>query len=403
MRILHVCAFHERAVAKGGVAIATGSLARAQARVGADVTVFTTNAGVDTAAFRAMDVDNGVNPRCFPVGTLPSFYSSKMMQELRDSIHQFDIVHLHGLWNFPVNCAAIIAARAGVPYVLSPEGMLNEWAFRYRGWKKLPVWHLFQRHIVRRASCLIFSSDGERRQALGLLRHPSTKVLPLAVEAINVRVNGVQRGSFRARLGIEDGVPLLAFLGRIHPVKGLGVLLEAVQRAPASVPQLQVVIAGPDDGGYLLQLQQQARNFGIAQRVHWVGLLGIKEKWALLQDADLFVLVSFSENFGLAAVEAMSVGTPVVVGEGVNIASIIRKHDAGWVVATEAGAIAEAIREAFGAPAIRRRRAQNAANLVRSQLDPDKVARDSLEAYQQFLRGPNTAAGTSFDPNGEFA
>lgn len=385
MRVVHVTPFHEHAVAMGGVAVGTGSLARAQVRAGADVTVFTTDVGLGKGT-AVPGQAAGVNYRCFHVRKgVPFFFSGQMIHALANHISDFDIVHIHGLWNVPVNCAAMLAVHAGLPFVLSPRGMLNQWAFRFRYWKKFPAWCLFQHRIVRKAAFLMYSSDEERQQSQALVNHRRTAVVPFGVEGLHANFEDVPRGSFRVRLGMDRDTPLLAFVGRIHPIKGLGVLLQAVRRAAENISGLQIVIAGPDDGGHQVQLQQQAIKLGIAERVHWVGVVAGREKRALLQDADLFMFVSFSENFGLAAVEAMAARTPVVLGEGVNIATLVRKYDAGWVVPTEAVAVADAIREALCNPALRRARAQRASKVVAEQFDPDVIARKSLAVYRDCL------------------
>jgi glycosyltransferase involved in cell wall biosynthesis len=271
--------------------------------------------------------------------------------------------------------------------------MLNQWAFRYRRWKKLPIWHLFQRRVVGDAACLIFTSEEERQQSQALVNHHRTTVVAFGLEGLQAPLKDVPPGSFRTQLDLDDEVPLLAFVGRIHPVKGLGVLLEAVQRAAKNVSGLQIVIAGPDDHGHQARLQQHAVRLGIADRVHWVGVVAGCEKWALLQDADLFMLVSFSENLGLAAVEAMAAGKAVVLGEGVNISSLVKRYGAGWVVPTEKVAIAEAICEAFSNPGLRRARAETARKLVAEQFDPDVNARKTLEVYRESLE-QNVGKGT---------
>jgi glycosyltransferase involved in cell wall biosynthesis len=383
MRILHVTPFHESAIAMGGIAVGTGSLARAQVRAGADVTVFTTDLGMGKTA---VPQAGGVDTRCFHVGKMaPSFLSGQMINALVKELSGFDIVHIHGLWNLVANSAALLAICGGHPFVLSPRGMMNRWAFRYRRWKKVPVWYLFQRHVVRNAACLMFTSEEEQQQSLALIDHHSTTVVPFGPEGPQGSTNW-PRGIFRARLGVDAETPLLAFVGRIHPVKGLHVLLEAIQSASESIPGLQIVIAGPDDHRHQMHLQQHTLRLRIVDRVHWVGALVGDEKRALLQDADLFMFVSFSENLGLAAIEAMASGTAVVLGEGVNVAALVKKYDAGWVVPTEKVAITKAIREALCKRGLRIARAQRATKLVAEQFNPDVNAQKTLDIYHECLK-----------------
>lgn len=385
MRVLHVTPFHARAIRMGGVAVGTGALARAQARAGAQVTVFATDVGLE-GGIKDTEFIGGVAYRCFHVRQgMPFFFSGEMISTLKTCVSDFDILHIHGLWNLPVNYAARSAMKAGVPFALSPRGMLNQWAFRYRRWKKAPIWYVYQRRMVENAATLIFTTEAERREATALIEHPQTAVVPFGIGEMHGGLPAGRHGSFRARLGIEPDVPLLAYIGRIHPIKGLGVLLEAVEHVSVKVPGLQMVMAGPDDCGYKAELVKQAAQAGISDRVHWVGLVNDTEKCMLLAEADLFMFVSFSENFGLAAIEALAAGTGVVVGHGVNIATLIKEYDAGWVIPTEKFSIAEAIHEALSKPEMRRVRARRGMKLVAEQFDPDVNARKVLEIYRQCL------------------
>jgi glycosyltransferase involved in cell wall biosynthesis len=263
--------------------------------------------------------------------------------------------------------------------------MLNDWAMRFRAYKKIPYWYVVERHTVRRASWIHFATEEERRQAQAWVGGQRSKVIPIGLDLQEFSALPT-RGEFRDRYRIPRDVPVLASLGRIHPIKGLDVLLQALVRVKAEIPEIILAIAGPDEDGHRSELEQLAQSLGIDGHLCWLGTIEEKAKLGFLVDADVFVLPSFSENFGLAAVEAMAVGCPVIVGRGVNIASEVEAYGAGWVVATEAETLASAIVKALRNPEARRGAGMAGQHLVADRYDGEAVAREMLKAYEECLQ-----------------
>jgi glycosyltransferase involved in cell wall biosynthesis len=166
----------------------------------------------------------------------------------------------------------------------------------------------------------------------------------------------------------------------------LDVLLRALVRVKAEIPDVILVIAGPDENGHADRLQELARSLGVEGQVRWVGVIEEQSKKVFLGDADLFVLPSFSENFGLAAVEAMAVGCPVILGRGVNISPQVEAYGAGLVVPTEPDALARAIVEALRDPETRQRMGDAGRRLGTEWYDGEAVAREMLKGYEECLR-----------------
>jgi glycosyltransferase involved in cell wall biosynthesis len=179
---------------------------------------------------------------------------------------------------------------------------------------------------------------------------------------------------------------LLAFLGRIHPIKGLDVLLRALVQVKTDVPQVILAIAGADEDGHRNHLQKLAQHLGVQDQVQWLGIVGEEDKRRLLVDADLFILPSFSENFGLAAVEAMAAGCPVILGRGVNIGVQIEAYGAGRMVPTEPKSLATAIVEGLREPDARRAMGRAGQRLVAKSYDGEVVARQMLKGYEECLQ-----------------
>jgi glycosyltransferase involved in cell wall biosynthesis len=263
--------------------------------------------------------------------------------------------------------------------------MLNNWSIRFRAYKKIPYWYALERHTVERASWVHFATEEEKRQAQAWVTGKKSKVIPIGLDL--EEFSGLPpRGDFRSHQSIPQGVPLLTFLGRIHPIKGLEVLLQALVRIKEKVPEVLLAIAGPDEDGYGRQLQKQAENLGVQEQVRWLGTIEEEAKRAFLIDADLFVLPSFTENFGLAAVEAMALGCPVVLGRGVNIAPQVESYGAGWVVSTEPDALGKVIVEALRDTEARKTMGRAGQRLVADCYDGEAVAREILKGYEECLR-----------------
>jgi glycosyltransferase involved in cell wall biosynthesis len=386
MRVVHIASLYGSDVSKGGVARAASLLARGQARIGADVSVFASSADVaGDLETREGEDHRGVSFHSFPIrrGSRLSF-SRAFLEACNERMGEFDIIHVHGIWSFTGTWAALAARRNNVAYVVSPQGMLNDWAMRFRAYKKIPYWYAVERHTVKGAAWIHFATDEEKRQARRWIGETKSKVIPIGVDLREFAALP-PRGEFRDRHRIPRDAPVLAFLGRIHPIKGLSVLLKALARLKAEVPGLILAVAGPDEDGYRSELERLGRGLGIDGHLRWLGTIEEKSKLGFLSDADVFVLPSFSENFGLAAVEAMAVGCPVIVGRGVNIAPQVQAYGAGWVVSTEAEPLASAIAEALHNPEACRTAGKAGQQLVADQYDGEAVAREMLKAYEEHL------------------
>ena len=244
------------------------------------------------------------------------------------------LVHDHGLW-LPTNHAAAQGARdLSVPLIVSTRGMLEPWARRHRRTKKRIAWAAFQRSDLARAAVLHATADSE---AAGLrevdLRNP-----------IAVIPNGVQIPAEPAAPDLERTLRRALFLSRVHPKKGLVPFLDvwAVVRPPG----WELVIAGPNEEGHRQELESQAARLGLHE-VRFVGSVPDADKWGLYGSADLFVLPTFSENFGVVVAEALAAGVPVLTTTGAPWEGLVQ-HACGWWVEPTPDALADALRAATG-------------------------------------------------------
>ena len=218
------------------------------------------------------------------------------------------VVHFHGLWQPGHARLSARCAEFGLPSVVSPHGMLEPWAWRHKRWKKWPYFHAVEKHHLRRAQALLATAPSEAARLRDFVCGPRVEVLPLGL------TGGAEPDYTRARakLGWTPGERVLLFLSRLHMKKGLELLLGALAEGGPHA-RTRLVIVGGGEASYLAQLRAYANERHTRLPIiDWVGEVWGEDRWKYFQGADLFCLPSYSENFGLAVLEALQVGTPVL-------------------------------------------------------------------------------------------
>jgi glycosyltransferase involved in cell wall biosynthesis len=232
-----------------------------------------------------------------------------------------DVVHFHGLWQRSFRSIAAECRRRRIPYVVSPHGMLEEWAWRHKWWKKFPYWHVVEKRWIKKSARLFATSSSEASRLAQFVPDVPCTVLPLGLTSDA----GPNYDASRRHLGWPPDENVLVFLSRIHPKKGLDLLLAALTKA-ANVPaKCRLVIVGPEeDAAYSARCRNFAtENKGRLPLIEWAGAVWGEKRWTYLQGADLFCLPTHSENFGLAVLEACQVGTPVLTTTATPWATIL--------------------------------------------------------------------------------
>lgn len=284
------------------------------------------------------------------------------------------IVHDNGVWLGNNAQAARVARRCGRPLVISPRGMLGRWALAQSRWKKRLAWWLFQRAALHQAAVLHATSAQEAAEFRALGLRAPVAIVP----------NGVDLPALPARPQRPPGAPRVAlFLSRVHPKKGLPRLLEAWAALRPSGWMLR--IAGPDDGGHAAEVRAQAARLGIAAAVQLVGAVDGAARWTEYRAADLFVLPSYNENFGLVIAEAMAMELPVLTTTSTPWEAL-RTERAGWWVEPDLEALQGALRDALQAPPDRLAAmgARGAAH-VRATFTHERVAARMAMVYRWLL------------------
>jgi glycosyltransferase involved in cell wall biosynthesis len=344
MRVLHV--IPSLAARYGGPSAAVRGMAAAQARAGARVTVAATDGdgpGRERVPLDRPVAVDGVEYRFF-ARSLPGEYkfSWPLTRWLARGARDFDVVHVHALFSYSTIPACRAARRSGVPYVLRPLGTLGGWSLAHRAWKKAPYLALVERRHLRDAGAIHVTSDAEAEAVAALGYGAKTRVIPLGVASVGDELVEA-RTAAAAQRAAQPGAPLrLLFLSRLHPVKGLPLLFEALAAVRSQV-NVELTVAGDGPAYYVDELRAAVAAAGLTDRVRFVGHLAGDAKAAALDDADLFVLPSSHENFGISAAESLARGLPALLTEGVGIAQDVARAGAGMVVPPVAASLAAAI------------------------------------------------------------
>jgi glycosyltransferase involved in cell wall biosynthesis len=382
LRILQVVPTYFPAVRYGGPIRSVHALSKSLAARGHDVHVFTTSVdgpnNLDFPTSAPVDLE-GVQVRYFPVRFLRRLYwSPPMKAALRQEVAGFDVLHLHSVFLWPTSAAARIAHSVDVPYLVSPRGSLGREVIRRKSRMIKSSWiRLIEQRTLYESAGVHVTSDIERAEVKALrLRLPDVFCVPNGVDGPQTHP-ALSDGPFSA---VKR--PYALFLSRINWKKGLDRLLEAWQ----AVPDLALIIAGNDEEGYRDKLEELARKYGVRDRIHFLGPVSEEHKWSLYENAELFVLPSYAENFGNVVAEAMIMGCPVVITPEVGLSPLVRECGAGIVVDGTPSALGAAIRSLARDPNRRRAMGERGRFAARQHLTWESVARRMENVYAEVCR-----------------
>ncbi|MEG3841201.1 hormogonium polysaccharide biosynthesis glycosyltransferase HpsP [Microcoleus sp. herbarium14] len=392
MRILQI--IPSISLVYGGPSQMVLGLSAALAFQGIDVTIITTDSNGDIGQ-PPLDVplnqpikQNGyqiIYFRCFPFRRYK--FSLSLLQWLHQNARQFDLAHIHALFSPVTTLAATIARGHHLPYIIRPCGMLDPADLQKKKRLKQIYATLLERPNLAGAAAIHFTSKQEAKisERFGL---GSTNKMPVPRDLVIPL--GVTAGLFANRLR-ESQVPIVLFMSRIEPKKGLDLLIPALETILADGIKFKFILAGsnPQDADYETKIKVQIQNSILGKYTTITGFVSGDSKNKLLTNADLFVLPSYYENFGIAVAEAMAAGVPVAISDRIHISEDIQQAEAGWVGPLEVGAIASTIKSALLAPEERQRRGLNGKEYAQKHYNWEAIARQTIDAYQQILSSIN--------------
>jgi glycosyltransferase involved in cell wall biosynthesis len=385
MRILHVTPTYLPARRYGGPIFAVHGLCKSLVDSGHEVHVFTTN--IDGKEESNVPLDQPVDLDGVKVWYFQSkflrklFFSPKMKRRLRKEAGFFNLLHIHSLFVWPTLMAARFANSKGIPYVLSPHGMLNPTLIHKKNrWVKLAWISLFDRWNMKRASGIHYTSALENNEAEGFAgKLPAAFVVPFGIDLAtdeNKATNVV--GPIELALNNE----YILFLGRVHWKKGLDRLI----RAMSYVHHAELIIAGNDEDNFGAELRKIAHEHGLNSRIKFIGPVYGAEKKILYEKASIFVLSSYSENFAMTVLEAMAAGCPVIVTPEVGLADSLIESGAGIVTHGDPKKLAVSINGLLADRELRRQMGEVGRRTAMEQFAWDKIARQMTAVYERILK-----------------
>lgn len=329
-------------------------------------------------------------------------HTSTLRPWLDENLFRFDAVIVHGLWQNNGRAVHIATRDQNIPYFIYPHGMLDPWfrrAYPTKHIKKWLYWQLVERHVLRDATAVLFTCEEERRLARSSFSpyHCVERVVNYGTAGAAARDAHREILAWKSRYPELADRPFFLFLGRIHPKKGVDLLLKAYQKIAANhIQPPALVIAGPTENQELLQhLQQLAATLPRSAKVIWPGMLQGEEKWGALRCADAFVLPSHQENFGLAVAEALAAGTPVLLSKQVNIWREIIADRAGLAAPDTADGTLSLLADwLLLPPSERTAMRERAAESYVKRFNIDAVARSFVSVIQPFLRSASSRVST---------
>jgi glycosyltransferase involved in cell wall biosynthesis len=298
------------------------------------------------------------------------------MRRVRASLRKADVVHLHGVWA-PSNLQVAAAARAmGVPYVISVHGMLDDWSMAQRGAKKKAFLTLGGRYMLEHAARVHCTAQAEVDQSKKWFPNGAEAIIPYLMDLEPYRDlpgPALARQKFTALN--SDGAPTVLFLSRLHYKKGPEFLLRAAQQLKQLGVNGKIAFAGTGDPAYIDSLKAMAAELGVEDRVHFLGMVVGREKLSLYQSADLFVLPTSQENFGLVLIEALACGTPVITTKGVDIWRDVEASGSGMICDQAPQILAETISTILSNDSLRKGMAAKARPWVFREFDEASLLR----------------------------
>jgi len=395
MKILHV--IPSVGPLRGGPSFAMRAIARGLVKQGIEIHVATTDDNgperLDVELGRPVTEDGAVY-WYFPRQTYFYQCSIPFTVWLWRHASDYSLIHIHAVFSWCSNIAALIARHKGIPYIVRPLGVLNRWGMENRRplLKRLSF-ALIERRVLQNAAFIHYTAEQEQVEAAACGFTDKALIIPNPVEFPNG--SGSAAGEYlRARYPELLARRIVLFLSRIDRKKGLDLLIPAFHGVLKSIPDAALVIAGDGDRALIETMRNQCRALAIEDSVYWPGFLGGEAKQEAFGEAEVFVLPSYSENFGIAVIEAMAAAVPVIITDQVGICREVAQAKAGLVTAAAVEPLKNAMVRVLSDEPLRAALGQNGTVLARSHF-ASRVAIDKLmNGYDLVLSGAARAAAS---------
>ena len=386
MKILHV--IPSVAAVRGGPSQALLAMVKALRNQGIDAEIATTNDNGDELLNVPLETKTEYQQvtvwffsRFSPsIYSLREFaFSSQLTNWLWCNITNYDLVHIHAIFSYPSTAAMLIARLKGIPYICRPLGQLCHWSLQQSSQKKQAYLNIIERANLNASQALHFTTKEEQAEASNLnLKCPSF-ILPHGL-AISAQIPEA-RSKLRHQLQVAANEPIILFLSRLHQKKGLEYLIPALGKL--SHKSFTFILAGKGSAKYEIEVENLLQKYNISANTHRVGFVQGEHKNLLLQGADIFALTSYSENFGVAVLEALAAGIPALITPGVALASMLKQERIGYVTDLNPDAIATTLEYCLNNLPELKAKGDRAKKIISEQYSWDSIAAKIINIYHK--------------------
>lgn len=311
-------------------------------------------------------------------------FSIPFVSEVKKIIKNYDLVHITAVWNFPVLVSAYYCIKFKIPYIISPRGVLHQAAIGSKSTLIKKIYYkLLAKKYLQKAASIDYTSLIEKEQSELILKHPNSTVTPNGIEL--TEINNSRNNALINKLKLSDVPKYILILGRINKIKGFDLLIPAYKEVLSRYNDLTLIIAGDDSVPYASNIKKVILDLNMSDRVIFTGEVKGNDKWSLYKNAYMFVLPSYSENFGMAIIEAMACGCPVIISDKVGISKEIKENNAGVIVQTNVNSIAEGITALLNDSELRNKITSNGKTMVEKYYDIGKVSEQMINKYKRIL------------------
>ena len=387
MKILHVVV--NLKPSHGGPPRAVMGMCKALANHGHDVSIFTTdisdNGRVDFPNGKPINTD-GYKIYYYSYGIIRKYpISFSLAIALKENIRQFDIVHIHGLYAFHTIITAYYCRKFNTPYIIRPQGSLDPYLRNKSKTRKFLFHKLFLDYAINQANAVHYTAIDEKIKAHDALGYrTNTFILGLGIDLDEFNQLPV-KNYFRRKYQLPLNQPIILFLGRINFKKGFDLLAKAFGKVLSAYPQAKLFIAGPEDPGFGDVVRNWLIENNAMENTVFTGMLLGKEKLAAYVDADIFVLPSYAENFGITLAEAMACRLPIITTNQVNIWQEIHEAKAGDVISCNPDELSHSILKLLSNPDLRYKYAENGRKLVEEKFNWELVGEKLSNQYENLI------------------
>ncbi|HEY9598523.1 MAG TPA: glycosyltransferase [Cyanophyceae cyanobacterium] len=388
MRVLHVIPSVSPAL--GGPTQVVLQLVKALRECGLDAEIATTND--NGASLLDVPLNQRIEYERVPVWFLPRFsppmkefiFSAALTRWLWQHAKDYEMIETHYLFSYASTCAGAIARCQGIPYTVRTMGQLSPWALKQSLLKKQIYSRLIERRNLNRASAIhcTSASEAEDVRNFGI----QTPIINLPLGVLPPKADPEAKQKLRQRYKIPETIPIVLFFSRLHYKKRPDLLIEAMAKLAPEHQNFHLILAGSGEPDYLQYLIKQVYSVGLKFQTTFPGFVTGEDKELLLQGSDIFVLPSFSENFGVAVAEAMAAGLSVIITPEVQIAPDIAAAQAGLVVEGEVEPLKNAIATLLTSPNLRQQLGENGKHLVSRRYSWNAIAHNLASAYSALIQ-----------------